>query len=109
MIPQSTVNNYLFLKDLFLLKEMPFGFMGVNKSWDPKKWIVWPLGFATIHHTTVSSPFFKTAYFSSCRRCPLVSGRGRGVLCKMWDQKIEIVEPLGFAMIPHMAVSNFFC
>ena len=38
----------------------------------------------------------------------MVSGRGRGVLRKMWDHKKEIVEPLGFAMIPHMAVSNYF-
>ena len=27
---------------------------------------------------------------------------------KMWDSKNQIVEHLGFAMIPHIAVSNTF-
>ena len=79
----------LFLKNLFLLKEMPFVFWGVSKTWDPKKWILWALGFAMIHNMTVSSLFFKTYYFS-CRRCPLGSGGvhmtwgPRNILLNFW-------------------------
>ena len=42
------------------------------KTWNPNKWVVLPKGFATIPHMTMSSSYFKRAYFS-CRRCPLVS------------------------------------
>ena len=82
---------------------MPFGFRRVFKTWDPKKWILWALGFAMIHNMTVSSLFFKTDYFS-CRRCPL----GSGGVHKTWDPRKYIVEPLDFAMIPHMAVRTHF-
>ena len=72
----------LFLKDLHLLWEMPFEFRGVLKAWDPKKWVMWPQGFAMITNTTVSSLFFKKDYFS-CRRCPL----GSGGFVRLWNLK----------------------
>ena len=80
---------------------MPFGFRGVFKTWNSKKWIVWPLSFAMIPNTTASSLLFRTDYFS-CRRCPL----GSGGVHKTWDPRKLIVELQGFAMIPHMAVRN---
>ena len=99
MIPHMTVNNPLFVKDIFLLQEMLFGFRGVDKTWDPKMWIVWPLGFASIHHTIVSSPFFKTAYFSPSSRCPLCPE----AIHKTCNLKKQTVQPLDFALILHMA------
>ena len=68
-----------------------------------------PARFATIPHTTVNSLFFKTDHFSTCKRCPLGSGGlGGREVCKIWDPKNQIVDPLGFAMIPLMAVRDPF-
>ena len=78
--------------------------LGSYKTYDPKKWVVQPMGFASMPHSTMNRSFSTNAYFS-WRRSPLCS---RGV-SKTSDPQKWVVQPFDFPMIPHTNVSKLFC
>ena len=58
-IPHDCEQDFFQKLLISLLKEKPFAFEGIHKICHPKKWVLQPLVFPMIPHTTVSRPFYK--------------------------------------------------